>query len=75
MRCQRQHKVQHLIGHSAYLPLGAVAAAQIEEICRLRQFIVMTILVSQALGSTKRASSLACLEALARAAFILCPRP
>ena len=32
MRCQRQHKAQHLIGHSAYLPLGAVAAAQIEEI-------------------------------------------
>ena len=32
-------------------------------------FIVTTIFVSQALGSTKRASSLACLEAFARACF------
>jgi len=36
---------------------------------RLRAFMVTTILVSQALGNTKRASSLACLEALARACF------
>ena len=40
-----------------------------KKFCRLRAFMVTTILVSQALGSTKRASSLACLLALARAAF------
>ena len=42
---------------------------RLKKFCKLRQFIVMTIFVSQALGSTKRASSLACLDALARAAF------
>ena len=40
-----------------------------KKFCRLRAFMVTTILVSQALGSTKRASSLACLLALARACF------
>ena len=69
MRCQGQHQPQHLIRHGANFPLARLQQRRLKKFKRLRQFIVMTILVSQALGSTKRASSLACLPALARAAF------
>ena len=66
------HKLEE--GHTARLmaegmpekQARAKASKQANEDAR---FVLTTILVSQALGSTKRASSLACLLALARACF------
>ena len=74
MRRRLNAKRPHPLSELPNFPLGTVTAAVAKKkFCRLRAFIVTIILVVQALGKTKRASSMARFSAARSAAFSSMP--